>query len=151
MARLLSLDPKSLPRPFALIVDDDPMVLAVAEKALRGMGFSTMRNSSPEEAWSIATVILPDLILTDALMPKLDGRELCLRLKNSEPTAEIKIIVMSALYRGGAYRTEAFKTFLVDEYLEKPIRPDVLREVVQRLIPAAARTHPVSNEARWAS
>lgn len=147
IARLQSLDPKTLPRPFALIVDDDPVVLAVAERALRAMGFFTLTNSNAEEGLAIATAILPDLLLTDALMPKLDGREMCRRLKSDERTRHIRIVVMSALYRGGTYRTEAFRTFLVDEYLDKPIQPAVLRAAVDRLMPDVALAHPHSNEA----
>ncbi|MGZ4809079.1 MAG: response regulator [Thermoanaerobaculia bacterium] len=144
IGRLLALDPKSVPRPFALIVDDDPLVLMMAEKALRAIGFTTLAISNPEEAYSIAEAILPDLLLTDALMPKLDGRELCLRLKSNERTSGIRIVVMSALYRGSAYRSEAFKKFLVDEYLEKPIKPGILRETVDRLMPGVAQVKTAS-------
>jgi len=151
LSRLQSLDPSTLPRPFALIIDDDPLVLTVAEHALREIGFTTLTNSNPEEAYAIANAIVPDLVLTDALMPKLDGRELCLRLKNNSRTSETRVIVMSALYRGLVYRNEAFKTFHADEYLEKPIKPGVLREAVDRLMPELARAHPHSKDVRRAS
>ena len=151
IARLQALDSSSVPRPFALIVDDDPLVLTVAARTLRAMGFTTLTNGNAEEAWSIARTILPDLLLTDALMPKLDGRELCLRLKSDERTSAMTIIVMSALYRGMAYRNEAFREFRVDEYLEKPVKPEALREAVGRLMPAVVRAHPHSNDVRSAS
>ena len=150
-SRLQSLDPDTLPRPFALIVDDDPLVLTVAEHALREMGFTSLTNSNAEEAYAIANSLVPDLVLTDALMPRLDGRELCLRLKNNPRTGETRVIVMSAIYRGSVYRNEAFKTFHVDEYLEKPIKPGVLREAVARLMPDLARAHPHSKDVRMAS
>jgi CheY-like chemotaxis protein len=149
VSRPQPLDSNSLPRPFALIVDDDPLVLSVSERALRAIGFTTLTNSNPEEAYSIANAILPDIVLTDALMPKLDGRDLCLRLKRDPRTSRIKVIVMSALYRGSTYRNEAFKTFQVDAYLEKPIIPSVLREAVDRLMPDIARAQ-LSNEAHSA-
>lgn len=150
-SRLQSLDPATLPRPFALIVDDDPVVLGVAEHALRAIGLTTLTNSNPEEAYAIADAIVPDLVLTDALMPRLDGRELCLRLKSNPRTSRTMVIVMSALYRGSVYRNEAFKTFHADEYLEKPVKPGVLREAVARLMPELARAHPHSNDVRKAS
>ncbi|MEO8035958.1 MAG: response regulator [Acidobacteriota bacterium] len=140
MARLLSLDAATLPRPFALIVDDDPRLLSTAEQVVRGMGFHTLCCANPEEAATIAASILPDLLLTDALMPRLDGRELCRRLKEDEKTAGITIVVMSSLYRGTSYRNEAFKTFHVDDYLDKPVRPSVLRDAVYHLMPALAQT-----------
>jgi|GEM_PF-4007958 len=92
-----------------------------------------------------------DPLTARALMPKLDGRELCRRLKGDERTQGIKIIVMSAIYHGTTYRNEAFKSFHVDEYLEKPVKPGVLREAVDRLMPEIARAHSHSNDVRLAS
>jgi CheY-like chemotaxis protein len=150
IVRLQSLDARSLPRPLALIVDDDPLVLTVAQRVLHGMGFTTLVTTEPEEAYEIAVTTLPDLVLTDALMPRIDGRELCLRIKR-ESTREIKVILMSGVYRHVLYHNEAFKKFHVDEYLEKPIKPGVLRDAVDRLMPAFARAHPHSNDVRAAS
>lgn len=151
VARLQSLDPKALPRPLALIVDDETLVLSVADHALRELGFTTLITTNAEEAYAVATATVPDLLLTDALMPRLDGRELCLRLKNSEPTRHMKVIVMSGLYRHVAYRYEAFKAFHVDEYLQKPVKPAALREAVARLLPELVSTLPHAGDARKAS
>lgn len=139
MRRLQDTDPKKVQRPFALIVDDDPLVLAIAERAVRAAGYSTLVTASPEEAFDIASTLLPDVVLTDALMPRLDGRELCRRLKNSAWTRNVKVIVMSALYRGTIHRNQAFKEFSVDEYLSKPIKPAVLRDALDRVLPHIAR------------
>jgi len=143
IGRLQATKPGMVQRPFALIVDDDPLVLVVAERAVRAAGYSTIVTRSPEEAFVIAEALVPDLVLTDALMPLLDGRELCRRLKNSELTKNVKVIVMSALYRGIIHRNRAFKEFSVDEFLSKPIKPAVLRDALDRLLPrvAQARLH----------
>jgi CheY-like chemotaxis protein len=151
MDRLLALDPALVPRPLALIVDDDPMVLAVADMALRAMGFVTLMTGVAAEAQALADALIPDLLLTDALMPRMDGRELCLKLKSAVRTENIKIVVMSALYRGTFYRNEAFAEFRVDDYFEKPVEPLALRKIVDRLLPEAARAHPHSNDLRAAS
>ncbi|MEA2165847.1 MAG: hypothetical protein QOK37_3974 [Thermoanaerobaculia bacterium] len=150
-ARLQSLDPDSVSRPLAVIADDDPIVLAVAGRALRGMGFTTMMTTSAEEAGALANTMVPELLLTDALMPGTDGRHLCLKLKGDVRTRNIKVIVMSALYRGTKYRNEAFYEFLVDEYLPKPLKPEVLKEAVDRLLPGIARTQSHPDEIRVAS
>lgn len=151
IGRLQAMDPKAVQRPFALIVDDDPLVLAVAERAVRAAGYSTLVTGSPEEAWDIATALLPDVVLTDALMPRLDGRELCRRLKSSDLTMKVKVIVMSALYRGVIHRNRAFKEFAVDEYLCKPINPAVLRDALDRVLPHVARARASLRELRVAS
>lgn len=137
VAQLQALDRESVARPLAMIVDDDPRVLIQATTALQRLGFTTLSLDRPDAAAEIARSVMPDLILTDALMPRLDGRELCRSLKSDPETSSIRIIVMSSLYKGTVYRNEAFRRFLVDEYLDKPVRPAVLREAVQRILPVA--------------
>lgn len=137
VAQLQALDRESVSRPLAMVVDDDPRVLTQATTALRKLGFTTLSLDRPDAAEQIAQTVVPDLILTDALMPRLDGRELCRRLKSDPQTSGIRIIVMSSLYKGAVYRNEAFRMFLVDDYLEKPVRPELLRAAVQRLVPGA--------------
>jgi CheY-like chemotaxis protein len=149
--RLQALDPESVPRPLALIADDDPIVLAVAGRSLRAMGFTTLMTSDPQEALALAKTMLPDLLLTDALMPHMDGRQLCLTLKSNHRTRHIKVIVMSALYRGAVQRSEAFREFRVDEFLAKPVKPGVLRDAVDRLMPELARRRQHSDDVRVAS
>lgn len=136
--QLHALDRDKVARPLAMIIDDDPRVLSLAALALRRVGFSTLVLDRPDSAAQIARSVVPDLILTDALMPRLDGRELCRTLKADPATKSIRIIVMSSLYKGAVYRNEAFRTFLVDEYLEKPVRPATLQDAVHRLLPSFA-------------
>lgn len=136
MTRLQALDRDTVIRPLAMVVDDDPRVLQQAAAALHRLGFTTLLLDRPDAAAQIARSVVPDLILTDALMPQLDGRELCRRLKSDPETSSIRVIVMSSLYKGAVYRNEAFRTFLVDEYLDKPVRPALLQDAVQRLVPA---------------
>jgi YesN/AraC family two-component response regulator len=73
----------------------------------------------------------PDIVLTDALMPKIDGRQLCRLIKTSD--ASIKVVIMTALYKSSRYRTEAMNTFHADEYLAKPIDFAHLRQVLGNL------------------
>jgi CheY-like chemotaxis protein len=80
----------------------------------------------------------PDLVLSDALMPNMDGREMCRRLKADPETASIPVIVMTSLFTSVKYRTEAHKTFKVDGYLSKPLSRAGLEEAVARHLPPAA-------------
>jgi CheY-like chemotaxis protein len=134
-SRLQLLKPESVSRPFAIVIDDEPHLLRAANRVLSGLGFTTLTSERPLEALAIARNTLPDLILTDALMPRLDGRELCRQLKSDPLTRQIRIIVMSSLYKGTVFRNEAFSRFLVDAFLEKPVSAETLAEVVRRLIP----------------
>ena len=73
----------------------------------------------------------PDIVITDALMPKVDGRQLCRLIKNIDPS--IKVVVMSGLYTKSHYRVEAMHQFQADEYLAKPINFERLRNVLEHL------------------
>lgn len=134
VARLHALSSDSVARPFALIVDDEPAILAVAQRVLSNLGFTTMTSEKPEEALEVAKTILPDLVLTDALMPRLDGRELCRLLKSDAATEAIRVIVMTASFKGIRYENEAHEDFQVDAYLEKPVSPSRLNDAVCRLM-----------------
>jgi CheY-like chemotaxis protein len=120
-------------RPFLLIVDDDKIVRMVTARAFASWPGTVLHAADGQEALQLATELHPDILITDALLPKLDGRELARTLKSNPDTAHCKIIVMTGLYKGRRYRSEALAQFQVDEYLEKPVKPDVLRSIAWKL------------------
>lgn len=135
--RALEVSPASVKHDQrVLIVDDDEEILLIAEYTIAQMGYRTYTASNAEDALALAESARPDIVLTDALMPKMDGRELCRRIKQLDPT--IQVVVMSALYTSSRYRHEAIHQFHADEYLAKPIYFKRLREVLDHLRKAAA-------------
>jgi DNA-binding NtrC family response regulator len=114
-----------------LIVDDDEEIRLIAEYTLRELGYNTVLAADAAEALKIIDQHRPDIVLTDALMPKIDGRQLCHLIKIVDPT--IKVIVMSAVYTSVRYRSEAIKMFQADEYLAKPIDFRQLHDVLRHL------------------
>ncbi|HEY0139343.1 MAG TPA: response regulator [Thermoanaerobaculia bacterium] len=114
-----------------LIVDDDEEIRFIADYALREMGYVTLTASSAELALEIVDREMPDVVLTDALMPKLDGRELCRRIKAKHP--RVKVVVMTSLYTSARYRDEAYRVFHADDYLAKPIDFQKLEQSLERL------------------
>jgi CheY-like chemotaxis protein len=119
-----------------LIVDDDEEIRMIAEYSVQQMGYRTLTAANAEEALSIVEHSRPDIVLTDALMPKIDGRQLCRLIKGID--ASIQVIVMSSLYTSTRYRVEALGTFHADEYLAKPINFDKLRQVLEKVSQRAA-------------
>jgi CheY-like chemotaxis protein len=96
-------------------------------------------TKSPSDRWPPAALLAAsavsfDVVLTNALMPRMDGRELCRRLKEAHGN-QIKVILMTSLYTASHYRREARSVFKVDEYLAKPLRYDDLRDALQRVAP----------------
>ena len=78
----------------------------------------------------LARIYQPDLILTDHMMPHMDGKHLCRRIKEDPDTRNIKVIVMSGLYKKDSQRIEVLRDYQADDYLTKPIAFDKLGEVL---------------------
>jgi signal transduction histidine kinase/DNA-binding response OmpR family regulator len=85
-----------------------------------------------EEGWQIALEIIPDIIISDVLMPISDGYELCKRIKNDERTSHIPIILLTALHS----REHELKglTTGADDFITKPFDLTVLQAKVENLL-----------------
>lgn len=123
-----------LKRPAVLVVDDDKEVQRVAIRVIEELGYGILVATNGEEGLRIARDYLPNLVLTDALVPKLDGREMCLRLKEDPKTSKMKVIVTTGLYTQSKYKAQAFRQFRVDGYLNKPITFNELRILLQKFL-----------------
>lgn len=124
--------PDALQRPFVLVVDDEREVQKAARRVIESAGYGIITAPDGMEGLRLAGEYLPDAVLTDVLMPKLDGREMCRRIKSDPATAHIKVFVMTSLYVGQRYRNEATSQFLADEYVPKPVGAALLQEILRR-------------------
>ena len=116
-----------LTRPIILFADDDPLARAIAKKVAESMNVSLVLAEDGEKALALVHEHRPDLLVTDALMPKLDGREVARIAKDAN--AECKVVIITSVYKDPRYKHEAYKNFKVDEYVLKPITPEKLKEV----------------------
>ena len=123
-----------LRRPLVLVAEDDVVTRRIAQRALGKMGYGVVTAVRGDEALELARRILPDAVLTDALMPKLDGRKLCLALKQDASTERIRVIVMTSLFKKGQSKSEALREFRADAFLTKPIDFPRLQQVMRELI-----------------
>lgn len=121
----------AVPARRVLIVDDDEEIRIMAEFILQEMGYRTLTAARSGEALEIVQRERPDIVLTDALMPGGDGRELCRTIKEQDP--DVKVVIMTSLYTSPRYAGEAHRLFHADGYLAKPIDYDRLRTVLRRL------------------
>jgi CheY-like chemotaxis protein len=125
-------DPGAVKRPLVLVVDDEEDIQRMAAVAVEILGFGVIRAGNGEEGLELAARYKPDLILSDAFMPKLDGREMCRRIKSDPETAGVKVVIMTSLYTASRYKYEAFKEFQADDYLSKPLEFGALQELVRK-------------------
>jgi len=125
-------EPAAVTRPLVLIVDDDKDIQKIAIRVVAGLGYCVILGRNGAEGLELARRYKPELVLTDALMPKLDGREMCKQLKADPETVGIKVVVMTSLYTAAKYQTEGYRVFKVDGYLSKPLDLTALTAVLQK-------------------
>jgi CheY-like chemotaxis protein len=117
-----------------LIVDDDEDLRLLAAYSVQQMGYRVVLASGGHDALALLESRRFRVMITDAFMPKMDGRELCQTVKARYPF--MKVVIMTSLYKAPHYKYEAYKTFRADEYLTKPIDFGRLYEVMLRMAPA---------------
>src|SRR4051794_41558663 len=82
--------------PLILVVDDNADNREILEARLASRGYATACAADGEEALAAARGLLPDLILLDVMMPKLDGLEVCRRLRADPSPPFVPIILVTA-------------------------------------------------------
>lgn len=112
-----------------LIVDDKPQNLRLVSDFLAEQGFELMLTRSGAQALQKIDLAMPDLVLLDVTMPKMDGFEVCRRLKSDARTAALPVIFMTAL-DDTAHKVEGFRLGAVD-YITKPIQREELLARIQ--------------------
>ncbi|GAC1498933.1 MAG: hypothetical protein NVS1B10_01110 [Candidatus Saccharimonadales bacterium] len=112
-----------------LLVEDDDGLASVYVTRLQAEGFDTRRVSNGEEALASALSYHPDLIVLDVMMPKVSGFDVLDILRNTPETANLKIIMLTALSQESDQ--ERAKTLGADDYLVKS--QVVIADVVDRI------------------
>ncbi|HEX6086516.1 MAG TPA: response regulator [Thermoanaerobaculia bacterium] len=135
-ARAASIEPNAPPdviaRPMVLFADDDPTGRAIAARVISALGYGVAVAEDGQQALEIARSYKPDLIITDAFMPRLDGREMGRTIKRELPAT--KVVVITSVYKDPRYKHEALRDFQVDAYLHKPVNPTELRTTVRKFL-----------------
>jgi signal transduction histidine kinase len=117
--------------PRILVIDDDPFQVQLLITILKPENYEIIGYNDNLKALEDAARLMPDLILLDLIMPRLDGFEICRRLKMDEHTRHIPVIFVTAK-KDQATESEGFKVGAVD-YVTKPFNPVVIK--------ARIRTH----------
>lgn len=129
-------EPGEAARPLVLVLDDEPDIRRIATRLISALGFGVVVGRSGSEGLLLARRYRPDLVLADALMPGLDGRELALQIKQDPQLAATPVVVMTSLYTAAKYRNQAFNAYRVDDYLAKPLDLGALRSLLEKQLHA---------------
>ncbi|NND60207.1 MAG: response regulator [Gammaproteobacteria bacterium] len=79
-----------------LLVDDEPMILRIMSVALEDQGYRVAIAHNGIEALEVAPDFNPDIVVTDVDMPKMNGHELCLKLRERYPGDQLPLFVVTA-------------------------------------------------------
>ncbi|WNG46562.1 hybrid sensor histidine kinase/response regulator [Archangium minus] len=116
---------------LVLVADDEPAVLEVLSQVVEDLGHDVIQARDGEEAWNLARARRPNLVVTDHMMPRLSGLELCRKLRKDELLGGIPIILLSAVLPHGAPEAHAF--------LHKPFEITDFEALIRDALAAAPR------------
>jgi two-component system phosphate regulon response regulator PhoB len=127
--------------PKIMVVEDDPHVLRQIAFALEHEGYAVTTATAGDDALRQLMLDRPDLLVTDVMMPGLDGYDLVDQLRRDEKLCDLPVIMVTArtadedISKGFSSGT--------DIYIEKPFKPSELVAFVRRFVgPAKPDAHP---------
>lgn len=112
-----------------LLVEDDPALRRYLEVVLERAGYAVVSAGDGLEGMKFLLSTRVDVIVTDALMPNLDGYELCRFVRNSSHLAHLPIILLSALDP----KNTTDESEQVNAFLAKPVSPEDLLGSISKL------------------
>jgi adenylate cyclase len=131
--------------PRILIADDQPMNVDILQTRLAVHGYEILTAADGEEALGVARAQLPDLILLDIMMPKMDGLEVCRLLKGDAALPFMPIIMVTA--KADTKDIVAGLEVGADEYLTKPVDQAALVARVKSMLRIKALHDTVQEQA----
>lgn len=114
-----------------IVVDDDEEVLDTVALVLELGGYNVLPITNASKLTAHIKSFIPDLIILDIVLGKLDGRVISADLKSDQSTKNIPILMMSGLYKPGEISALATPP---DDFLPKPFKMDVLLDKIETLI-----------------
>jgi DNA-binding response OmpR family regulator len=111
-----------------LIVDDEPNIVLALELLMKKEGYEVHTVDDGDRAVQAAKELRPDLILLDIMMPKMDGYEVCQRIRSDALLKDVSIIMLTA--KGREVEREKGLALGADHYITKPFST---RQVVMKV------------------
>ena len=115
-----------------LIVDDEPNIVLSLEFLMEQAGFEVAVAEDGEAALAQLAAFRPDLVLLDIMLPRLNGYEVCQRLRAHPDWSSIKVVMLSA--KGRELEVSKGLALGADAYVTKPFSTRELIALVQNLL-----------------
>ncbi len=115
-----------------LVIDDSPTIVRVVQLVLTKAGFDVAAAADGEIGLAMARQQVPDLILLDFVMPKMNGYQVCRELAADPLLREVPVVLMSA--KGDQVGERFVKVMGIVDYITKPFSPEAITAVVQHTV-----------------
>jgi DNA-binding response OmpR family regulator len=125
--------------PLILVTEDNPLHMKIFVLNLTFKGYRVLEAENGLKGLELARRELPNLILVDLTLPKMEGWEMIRQMKGSQETSEIPVIVVSA--RRPQDEEHEARALRIDHYVSKPFNPEHLMDLVDRTVRAAPERH----------
>jgi two-component system, OmpR family, response regulator RpaA len=129
--------------PRILVIDDDAAIAELVAVNLEMAGYEVTQAEDGIKGQALAIQLLPDLIVLDLMLPRVDGFTVCQRLRRDDRTADIPVLMLTALSQTQD-KVEGFNSG-ADDYLTKPFE---LEEMLARVRALLRRTDRIPQAAK---
>jgi DNA-binding response OmpR family regulator len=120
------------PTPRVLVADDDPDILALVAYRLERSGYEVLTAADGADALRLTLAHLPDLVVLDVMMPRIDGYGVTRAIRQHPPTERTPVLLLTARVQE-ADVARGFEAG-ADDYIKKPFSPGELRARVQAVL-----------------
>lgn len=127
-----------------LLVDDEPGLREAVQAYLEDEGFQVEVASNAEQGWELLQQKLPELVITDIMMPHVDGYEFLKQMREDPRFKALPVVFLTARGMTGD-RIQGYQAGC-DAYLSKPFDPDELVAIVKNLLDRRAAQTPETGE-----
>ena len=117
-----------------VVVDDEPHIRHIISRKLAGAGYTVHTASDGVEALALVKEVHPTLLITDLMMPQMDGLKVCAACREDPQTREIPIIIVTGSVMTTAEIEPKLKSFRNTSCISKPFSPRELLKRVQQLV-----------------
>lgn len=125
--------------PRILVAEDSAAIRQILTYLLQARGYEVREAADGRAALELAAAHAFDLVILDVLMPHVNGLEVCARLRGSEKTKDIPILILTAVAKGTGKADEHWRQVSgADEFVSKPFKATDVLDRVERLLAARA-------------
>ena len=124
-----------------LVVDDEPDAVAFVKEVLESEGYEVISAPNGVKGLSTMRSQRPDLVILDVQMPEMDGFEVFEEMRKDDALKAIPVVMLTGIREkvGMGFSADGMKDYMGErpqDYVEKPIDPEKLKETIEKILPA---------------